>query len=362
MIRTHWIVLSFFWASSVTGWMGGERIFVCAQQAQKPSHFILFLPENNASITKGPIVFQWQKNDDSRSRVSRVQRYEVTFWSKTEGFSETFTVFPNAEEDIAFLKFDDARKIFRRHGKYYWRVTAFDAEGNQTSSEVGNFRVGILKMQEELGIMNYPYAIQLQYVERMRTPEYKKFLDTIQPTTPMRSFFDLGLIFHQGWLLSVIDFQERFFVLSHIGVGCEVQSRIRLLKTLYFSFYPRGGVESAWLSTGLKNYTSTYSTARLGGDFVVMPRGFITLQTSWIPAYRARYSEKRGDLLTFGGEGWEFGIRCVIPKSILNTFRFLDMEVDFQRIPFEFNFGYVKDKYTATRMRIHRFTIGYLLW
>ena len=150
-------------------------------------------------------------------------------------------------------------------------------------------------------------------------------------------------------------------ILSQIGIGFEISSRLKIIKNDYFSLYPQGGVMSSWYSTGLRDYSSTFNSAKLGCDLIFMPSGSLMIRGSWIPVYRIRYALKDGELRTFQGEGWEIGVRVVIPHKIINTFRIFNLEIDFQRIPFEFHFSRIRDEYTGTLMEVRRITIGFLI-
>ncbi|MCJ7813363.1 hypothetical protein MUP95_08630, partial [bacterium] len=66
-------------------------------------------------------------------------------------------------------------------------------------------------------------------------------------------------------------------------------------------------------------------------------------------------------LRTFLGEGWEYGVRFIISNAVIKMFRFLGMEIDFQRIPLEFHFGQIRDQYGGTLLKMRRMSIGYLL-
>jgi len=363
MCWNHFFFSFIFWGTAVAGLMRFDFLLGNNSEDRRPHSFALLSPEKDTMVRRGSITFKWENRGDPDSPDFRVHHYRITFWSKRKGFGKTFTVFPEDSVDgEVILKFDDCRKVFRRHGKYYWRVTAFDAEGNRTTSEVESFVVGISRDHGGFVPWVYPYAVQFQYTQRLHSPEYGEFLSNVDPTFQLQSFADLGLVFRQyGFLVTSFEVQEEFFVLSQVGLGFDVSSRFRMLRNLYFSLYPHGGVRSCWFSKGLKDYTSTMYSVRLGCDFVIMPKGYISLRSSWVPAYRVRYSEKGGELRTFMGEGWELGVRLIIPHDILHTFRFFGMEVDFRRISLEFHFSRIRDRYTGTVMRMRLFRIGYLL-
>jgi hypothetical protein len=315
-------------------------------------------------IKEGPIVFRWRKSGDSDPSNFNVQRYEITFWSEKTGFRRTFSVIPeDSSKSIITFKFEETRNVFKRHGIYKWRVSAFDEEEHKTSSEISQFIVGLSENVKK-GSLSwvYPYAVQFQYNHRDRSEEYVHFLDQINPTTSLRSYSDAGFIFRQEKVLfSFLELQERLLILSQIGIGYEISSRLKFIENLFFGLYPQGGVMSSWFSTGLKDYSSTCFSANLGCDLVIMPSSNLTIRGSWIPVFRVRYALKNGELRTFQGEGWEIGLRVLISHKIINTFRIFNLEVDLQRIPLEFHLSRIRDEYTGTLMQVKRMSVSFLI-
>lgn len=320
-------------------------------------------PNKKSVIVEGPVTFVWRVKATSDSAGSAVRRCEVSFWSKRDGFERTYTIPP--EEFVGgrgLLRLDDCRKVFRRHGTYFWRVTVYLADGNVSSSDIWQFDVGLPRSDEDVDKWNSSYAVRFQYNHRFQTPEYRTFLADINNKTQLRSFSDMSLVFRQnGLLIRSMQCEERLIFLSQIGLGCGLSTRIRALKWLYAAVYPKVEFESHWFSLGLKDYTSTLTSIGVGCDLAIMPGGYITIQSSWLPVYRIRYSEKGDELRTFLGEGWEFGVRWIIPNHIVGPFRFLGVEFDFHRLPMEFHFGRVRDDYTGTWMKWQRFNMMYYL-
>jgi hypothetical protein len=334
------------------------------EQDRASQLLLLLSPGKGTVITEGPIVFRWESSGDPDASNFHDQRYEITFWSEKTGFRRTFSIIPeDSSESIIILRFEDARTVFKRHGTYYWRVSAFDAEEHKTSSGISQFSIG-LSDNVKKGSLSwvYPYAVQFQYSHRYRSEEYVDFLDTINPTTSMRSYSDAGFIFRQEKVLfSFLELQERLLILSQIGIGYEISSRLKIIENQFFGMYPQGGVMSSWFSTGLKDYSSTCFSANLGCDLVIMPNSNLIIRGSWIPVYRIRYALKNGELRTFQGEGWEIGLRILISHKIINTFRILNLEIDLQRIPLEFHLSRIRDEYTGTLMEVKRMSIGFLI-
>jgi hypothetical protein len=146
-----------------------------------------------------------------------------------------------------------------------------------------------------------------------------------------------------------------------VGVGAGFSSCFCLMNTLYFGLYPKASMETSWFSTGLKSYTSNMMDVRVGMRLTFLPGGFLSLHAEYIPSYRIRYARDNGELRTFQGRGWNWGVRWVIPERILPTFTLLGMKIDFRRIALRFNFSRIKDSYTGTQMKIRGLGISYML-
>ncbi len=347
-------------AISVFRLMGQNRYVENGLERERPPHFNLISPENNFKATQGPLKFTWENKEDPDSPDSRVSYYEVAFWSESQLFRKIFQVIPSYRS-FETLEFEDYRNVFRRHGKYYWKVTAYDINGNQTSSEVWTFSIGIPEMEEEFTTWAYIYAIQFQYNHRMRINDYVTFLRNVDPNVHMRSYSELSFIFHQdNFPISSVELEEKVSLLSQVGLGAEITSRIRFLRNHYFSIWPYGSFKSNWYSTGLQDYTNTLIVTRIGCEVFLMPKGFISFKMGWIPRYHVRYIEKGGGLRTFLGEGWEYGIRIIISNAVIKVFRLLGVDIDFQRIPFEFHFNEIKDQYSGTLLKMRQMSVGYL--
>ena len=354
----YFFSLLILWGSPIWAYGRSDSV-VTSAQTKKPYPFALLAPKNNEKIVGGGgVSFVWENRGDPNPPNFKIKSYVLSFWSQKKGFGKTFTIFPKDTNKIVCFKLNDFRRIFKHQGKYYWKVTAYDVEGNYRSSEIRSFIVKFSNIRWNLVSESYAYGIRFQYTHRLRLPEYEKFLKRIYPTIPMRSFSDISLVFKQGRRLK---FEERFLLLSQVGVGCGILSKLRLIRNLYFSLYPHTGVLFSSFSKGLENYTSISYSFHVGGDVVIMPRGYVTFKGSWIPVYNIRYAQINGELRTFQGKGWEVGVRLIIPHTILNTFRLLGMEFDFQRLPLEFYFSNIRDQYSGTLMKVRRVSVEYLL-
>ena len=325
--------------------------------------FHLMEPRTSTKVVSGKMTFIWEKHESLDSVESLVDRYEINFWHPGRDFRKKFSVSPgdSTSKSVSFV-LKECRKVFRRHGKYYWQVTAINVNEMKTFSEIRSFSICARNVGNSFKEESYVYEIRYQYTHRLHTPEYKTFINNLSQNTNMRSYSDMSLIFRQqGVGSSLFNFCERVFILSNVGIGFEVSSRYKLLKNRYFSIQPRFSITSSWYSSGLQNYTSNLYSVSMGCDFVIMPSANVTLRTCLIPTHRIRYSEKGGELRTYQGNGWEIGVRVIIPHKILKTLHIFGREVDFERIPIEFHMRYIEDEYTGTLMKIRQFSIGYLL-
>ena len=323
---------------------------------------VLLTPSRNEKIRGGRLVFRWRV-EISDSSFSGVKEYEVVFESPRLNFLRRFKVVSqDSLKNESILEFKECRDIFRRHGRYYWKVIAFDDMGRKIKSERREFVIESRVTYRRRGTWIYPYLFQFQYVQIVPTDELKDFLKDLRSKEQFEDYFNAGIVIRQEVLSRCsFEFQERFFILSHFGLGFEASTRMRLFNTVYFSIYPRVAGESIWFSTGIRRYSNHLYSLRIGGDCTINPNKSITLIGSWIPAYRIRYEKKGDNLCTFMGKGWEFGVRLIIPESMIETFRFLGVEIDFRRIPLEFRFAKIQDSYTGTTVEMRYFSIKYVI-
>lgn len=210
--------------------------------------------------------------------------------------------------------------------------------------------------------LDYIYALELSILSRYKTSDFQSFIKEISNDFSFRDFNSFGIVFQQKEILfSKIDFQEKFFLLLNSGVGYEFRTKVKLYENLYFSFYPAGEISSFWLSTGIKKFSSTMNTASLGGNFEIMPRRYLSFSGRWIPAYQIRYLKKNGDLKTFNGKGWQFGIKFVFSHNIIRRFNFCGVNIDLEKIPFKFTYSRIVDQYTKQIIMTKMFHLIYLI-
>jgi hypothetical protein len=321
----------------------------------------LIAPFENKKVVSGPMVFLWKPSSQFKSSDLHIWDYRITFWSRNRRFVKSYSV-PVPETDrVVSLRLDECRSVFRRHGQYFWQVTTGDETSTKASSEIRSFTVRLSSFRERSAVWYYPYGIFLYYANRLRTPDYQAFLQQVKAERHMKNYADLGFIFRQQRIgKHFVEFEEKFFIRSPIGMGMETGMRIRLLQNRYLSFYPRINGSIGWYATGIEKYSSLLYRGYLGCDFSVMPKGYLTLQAGWVPFYRVRYSEKENGPRTFLGQGWALGAQFIFPQTLIKNFRFLGVDFDFRRIPFSYHMSRIRDQYTGTVMKIQGVNIGYI--
>lgn len=322
----------------------------------------LIEPRSGTVVRSGEMKFAWEIKTDDGEPI-RVTRYEVTFWAERQSFNRTFTVVPDSGDPGGVFSLTDSRDVFRRHGQYYWRIIAYDAAGIPVQSESRDFMV--LVSHESVGYTQwiYPYAIEMRFTQRLRSGQYLQFIESLQSSSQFTDYGSLAFIFHQERILgTTLELEERFLLLSQIGVGIEGGPRFRLIRNLFFSLYPKASVSSMWFSTGLKNYSTNLFSWKAGVELAFNPRENIIIAWNWMPEYRIRYALQGGDLRTFKGKGWEAGIRIKIPETMIPPFSVAGMEIDLRRIPIEFTVSEIIDEYTNVTMKMRSIGVVFLFW
>ena len=326
----------------------------------RPYRIHLISPESNLKITRGPLTFSWEPSISPDSISITIQKYEVTFWSNNKGFRKTFEVNYSDSVSSGTLQFDECRKVFKRHGRYFWRVRAFTAESGILSSDTKSFQIKLFGLGKQRTMWIYPYAVQFQYLHHVQTDEYLAFLRNIDPNIYLRSYSEIGLIFKQdAFLFSFLTLQECFFIQSNVGLGGKISAKVRLFKNDYFALYPRMEGSSSWYSYGLAQYNSTAYYLMTGFELAVMPKGHIVLKGNYVPVYRIHYQNLEDRLRTVEGFGWEFGVQLTIPQSIIAPFNIFGLNIELQRIPLGFSIRKIHDQYTDVDMEMRRFSISY---
>ena len=305
--------------------------------------------------------FEWDFRSVPDTAAQPVIRYEIQFWSKWKQFFKTFIVYPEDSSGRGELTVETYREIFRRHGRYFWRVFAFDEWENRTQSEPRSFTVPVPSIRERLSDWIYPYRMYAEYNHRLRSDEYLAFVNEASPTVHLRSFSEIGLGFRQVlWEDRLFEVQEQLYLFSNTGMGMEWSTGFRVHQNAYFALIPRIRADIGWFSTGLEEFDSRQNSLFLGADISLMPNGFVVLRGGYVPSFRIRYQLREGGIRTYEGNGYEWGLRFYIPRTVINLFNLAGLELDMQKIPFEFSVFASKDSYTGTVMHSRRLTVSYL--
>jgi hypothetical protein len=336
---------------------------VSAQNTQTPPKkfpkLLLLSPVRQTRLTSSTAQFFWKLQD--REPSFHIKHFELQIWDKKKRFRTAYTITPRDTNGYGSCLIFDTRQVFKRHGKYYWKVLVIDSTGNQLTSITNSFFVPAPRLKARIPLPVYPFALRYQYNHWLNFAEYRSFIGTLYPKSHMQSYSDVSLGFHQTWgETGAFELHERLLLLSQIGLGAEITPRIRLFRNPFIALMPWGRVKQCWYSTGLQNDTGTLMEAALGCDFSTMPGGNIVLFGAWIPMHRVRYGLRNDGPHTLEGRGFEAGILLTMPKSILANVKFLGMDIDFQRIPVGIVFGRIKDDHTGIHMDYRRFTIEYL--
>ncbi|HHS14452.1 MAG TPA: hypothetical protein ENN03_11900 [bacterium] len=322
----------------------------------------LIEPRSGVIVRTGELNFIWEIKTHDDKPV-RIIRYEVTFWAERQSFSRTFTVVPDSGVERASFLLTESRDIFRRHGQYFWRITAYDAANIPVQSQSRDFMVLVSHESIRYTHWIYPYAVEFQYTQRLRSEQYVQFMESLQSSDQFTDYSTLAFMFHQERIWgTTLEFEERFLLLTQIGLGIEAGPRFRLIKNLFFSLYPRASVKSMWFSTGLKNYSTNLFSWKAGMELAFNPKENICIAWNWIPEYRIRYALQGGELRTFKGRGWQAGIRIRIPETMIPPFTIAGMGIDFRRIPIEFTISEIVDEYTDVIMRMRSISVAFLFW
>ena len=235
-------------------------------------------------------------------------------------------------------------------------ISSFSEKESPNKRERANFSC----VKTDFFVPFFQYAVGIGYVHRAQTPGYQSFIANIDPKSNFRSYWDIHFILRQRFGRNKIgELKERLFILTQGGVGLGLLSSVRILKNAFVSLHPAGQLEVAWFSQGLRDYANIMVDGRVGCDFKIMPKGFVTFRSRWIPRYDIRYSLEGGELRTFRGRGLSLGVRFVISHQIVNVVRILGLHLDFERMPMEYSWIQVKDSYTRTRLIMHTFGIEY---
>jgi hypothetical protein len=354
--RSIWI-----WALVAGLMVPGTRIWAqgTSGSAKTAPSLRLQTPDANRRIQNNNIIFSWRVLDGSPAFLCK--RFDVQVWDKKKRFKREFRVEPRDTTGYGQLVIFNNRQVFKRHGKYFWKVIGTDSTGRQLASGTGVFVIPAPKLDNRIVQPFYPLSVRYQYNHWSDFESYKSFVHTIYPKSHLQSQSDLSLGFHHAWgETAAFELQERLLLLSKIGLGAELAPRFRVLRNSFVAWTVWGRGKQCWYSTGLENYASTLIEAAVGCEFAVMPGGSLTVSGAWIPLQKIRYGLLAGGLRTFEGSGFEAGVRLTLPRSLLSTIRVLGYEVDFQRIPLGVEFGRVKDGYSGIRLDYRKFYIEYL--
>jgi hypothetical protein len=330
---------------------------LCQSSATEPAVVVLSAPADDETV-EGDVRFQWMRTAD----IPHLQGFEIHVSARRNGILAVKSVAPlDTGRSIAltWLRF---RKEVPRHGRYFWYVDALDSSGRRISSEVRSFVIAPFSIKEQVPFAQYAHTVWLGHTYRMKTSEYRRLLEGVDPRAHLMSYGDIAFVFRQNGAASPrlrLEESVRFFSLAGFGLGAAAQ--YRAAGNSYVSLSPFLDGSVGWTGTGLKSHSSNQTRFALGCEMMFLPRGYVSFFGGWLPMHRIRYLVNQEGLRTFEGRGWEAGIRIIMPRSLLNPVRFLGMEIDWEKVPIEFRFSRVRDRYTGMHLDSRQMGIGLLL-
>ncbi len=319
---------------------------------------VLVSPKKDAKLTGSTTRFVWQL--DSVENGHPVVRFELTVSAKRMGFSISKTILSTDTASVVEYVWTEMKKEIPRHDRYFWFVEALDRNGNRFRSDVQSFILSASPVEEGIVMQSHPYTVRFAYNHHVETAEYRSLVKHADPRTHLLSYSEVGFSFKQSSVIwPRLQMQETVKLYSHTGFGIETTPKWQIHKNDYFSLLPYGTVAAGWYATGLKSYSSRMVQCSIGCEIMVLPRGYLSFFSEWVPIGQIRYLEKENGLRTFDGKGWEAGVRMLIPRTVLNNFKFLGLEIDLERFPIEFRFSRMHDAYTGLDLDVRRIGIGY---
>lgn len=321
---------------------------------------LLISPRNHYRMVSSTIQFQWLVSKSSDSLEFLPEYYEVMFWSKQREFSFIRTVYPMDSIGSRLIIFD-ALNRFKRHGRYFWQVQAVSQDGRRIQSDIREFNVPIPRHMQSMMPALFPYAVKFQQFKRLNHAGFNELMNTVYPKTHLQGHSNLCLIFRQPFVgNNKFDLEEQVLLNSNIGIGGELGVRLHLYENMVFSLQPIGIMNACWFASGLQRYSSMRYQTYAGTDFIVNPKGYISANMEWIPIYKFHYASTDDEFRTFEGSGWEWGVKVIIPRSILNPFKILGIEMDMERMPIEYKYSRITDNYTEVVMHTQVICISFL--
>jgi len=331
-----------------------------AQTTSLPASRIeLVQPENDATLNRTRVRFEWRRTGSLSNGLAEMR---IRIFAHAKSFAVTKTVIPeDTARRIAFIWLN-LRKDVPRHGRYFWTVEAVDSSGRRTASEIRSFVIEPHQIGEKMPFVNQGFAIRLSYNHRMHTSEYIRLTDEVDPRTHLLSYTDVGFSFRQNHFWDTrFSLEETVKLFSLAGTGAEAMLQYTLGANRYVSYLPYAGAAVGWFATGLNSYSSNAYRGSIGFELTVLPRGYLSLFSEWLFLYRIHYMHRLEGLRTFDGTGWETGLRWILSRSLLTKVHLFGLEIDWEKIQFEFRFGRVRDSYTGVHLDNRRMGVGFLL-
>ncbi len=323
---------------------------------------VLSVPAKGTLFTVGDIIFAWRYHPGRNTENRLPLKYELLIWSRDKTVQHRFTAYPGADDDLQVYTLSNLRTFMRRPGRYFWRIVAVFEDGTMAESPESYIQVGLSYVSPTYQRRTNTIEISWQYYARQETGDYRTLIEQVYPKAPLDSYADFGFHFYQNRLLGKeIYLGERIFVMSPLGMGIGLEVNFQLLTTPVIALFPRGSYSLGCMSSSLREYNLTVQTARIGLECIIMPAGNISISADWVPANFIRYGTSDNELKTFEGEGFEYGLRLIIPSSLVKPFSLGGLRIDLSKMPLYYSISDIKDSYTGISMKTKHLSIGILL-
>ncbi len=324
------------------------------------ANIAIVFPSKQFHIQKGELTFVWDNQIVDIGDTLQAQKYEVTFWMRNRPFTRTMEIIPEQNNPQCVLTFKKIREHFRRHGRYFWKVTAYDSLNRVYISDIRSFFVDIIKPRRIKDAWEHPYSLHFQWNHRQQTEELSSFIQNISPNKHFKDYSELGFVLNQIQNRKpYLHFSEKCYLISQIGLGLDVHGEFRLMQNKFFALKPYVSSRYNFFSAGIKNFSNSLFHWQLGAKWELMPKGYLSLQTAYIPDYQIRYAENGKRLRTWTGEGYEIGVRCVIPEHFIETFSVLGIHVNLRKFPVYLSYTKIHDSYSGVDLNMRRVTVSY---
>jgi len=333
---------------------------VSGAQTDKKNIIYNLSPHAGYSLKQGVLNLQWSI---AREQVlNDIVKFVVVIWSERNNSVHHFTIKGPVRQTRLSYKINKIRDVCTRHGIYYWKVTGYFKNGEETESKISFFRIDpVLTRIKNLSVANLPpYGIEFAYFHRLRTAEQREFTENVLTDLLFRSYSEIRFVFNQYEIFNLpLDFCEKVKILMLPGVGLDLSAKLKIIKSSVFNFYVRGGTAWSCASTSVAEKHSIFYFYYTGAELSFMPGAYLTLIGDYIPEYTMPYQTNTYKTLTFQGTGYRFGFRYIFSQKVMPLWNIGKLTIDMRRVPIEVLFETVKDDNLGTIIKTRKIKLGY---